>query len=1031
MAEGNLNPFAALFPSCERAQTFSLEASEEEVDVGLLAKEKISNSNILQKIFLISLEPDPESELPGVFLVDLHEALDQQTWLDLESLEQAVFERLMTVEPDNQIIGGDDSKLLRKAAGERSVLVYLHQCYTRFKDELRRKKLNSTLEEKCRQVILMNAKTSLQQPDIYNGQDTRQQAAQLLWDSCNSSDVDVVFEFFTLIALEMSGCEEDGSVYDAFVPTLQMCLRSLQLEPSSIFHKDLFFILNVLNFFTSTKMPCLALTFLKFITLPESSAGNAYENTVLGRVLSLSCIISRDKMPPFEFFNQPSSQPAQEHNAVEGRIQERLQLLNDQVYKMVLNLLSMKGEIRDLMLDWIGMCIHSNAGRAKLAHNQMPELAIFHAGQCSDGFFMNLCAVLLRLCQPFCSVNNEIPVKLLTINPTYCVTKAENKQDAWAHSIHMQGLSEDTKFIPGEENELKEIQETEIHYNFITECFFMTHRCLMLGFHVVYEKYVQLNNDLHQAQRVYHSLQEQGTANTEAGQMVQTRMDKAMSVYLSMKSVLTEPTLLEHLGSLHVATAKLLCHLAVSNDAKSFQEISFPLCSPNRNALICLPEFLIDNILNFMIFLRRFKDEFYEVIGTNLNEFMNLVLVFMGSREHLKNPHLRGKMAEALEALTPHKESSNRTGFLASYNREQLFLHHEHIDALAETLLNVFVGIEVTGESVEFEQKFSYRRPMYIVLEYMWEMQRHKNVLKALEKEAVLHIEDIQPPVFLRFVNLLINDAIYLLDWALEYLKQMKEKQEEKQRGDWNQMAPQQRREAEMNFRMLEMQCRYHNVMGNSTVQTLEILTREIHSIFTHSVLVDRMVAMLNYFLINLVGPKRRDFKVKDFEELEFKPHELVSNISQIYLNLQTSDGFCRAVCRDERSYSAELFTQVEAVLARIRSPPVKISAIKTLAAKVQEYAKELKEEDEVLDDAPEEYLDPIMGTLMTDPVLLPASQTIVDRSTIARHLLSDQFDPFNRQPLTLNQVEPQTKLKEEILQWVVDEKAKKQRKDT
>ena len=37
---------------------------------------------------------------------------------------------------------------------------------------------------------------------------------------------------------------------------------------------------------------------------------------------------------------------------------------------------------------------------------------------------------------------------------------------------------------------------------------------------------------------------------------------------------------------------------------------------------------------------------------------------------------------------------------------------------------------------------------------------------------------------------------------------------------------------------------------------------------------------------------------------------------------------------------------------------------------------------------APEEFIDPIMGTVMTDPVILPSSGNTVDRSTIVRHLL-------------------------------------------
>jgi len=48
----------------------------------------------------------------------------------------------------------------------------------------------------------------------------------------------------------------------------------------------------------------------------------------------------------------------------------------------------------------------------------------------------------------------------------------------------------------------------------------------------------------------------------------------------------------------------------------------------------------------------------------------------------------------------------------------------------------------------------------------------------------------------------------------------------------------------------------------------------------------------------------------------------------------------------------------------------------------------EQKAEEEALADVPEDFLDPIMGELMRDPVILPSSGKIVDRSTIARHIL-------------------------------------------
>ncbi|GFH23598.1 U-box domain-containing protein, partial [Haematococcus lacustris] len=67
----------------------------------------------------------------------------------------------------------------------------------------------------------------------------------------------------------------------------------------------------------------------------------------------------------------------------------------------------------------------------------------------------------------------------------------------------------------------------------------------------------------------------------------------------------------------------------------------------------------------------------------------------------------------------------------------------------------------------------------------------------------------------------------------------------------------------------------------------------------------------------------------------------------------------------------------------------------------------------------PEEFTDPLMATLMTDPVLLPTSGTVMDRAQITRHLLTDQRDPMSRAPLTPDMLQPQPELKARIDAWI------------
>lgn len=71
-------------------------------------------------------------------------------------------------------------------------------------------------------------------------------------------------------------------------------------------------------------------------------------------------------------------------------------------------------------------------------------------------------------------------------------------------------------------------------------------------------------------------------------------------------------------------------------------------------------------------------------------------------------------------------------------------------------------------------------------------------------------------------------------------------------------------------------------------------------------------------------------------------------------------------------------------VLVRIGGVGI-LGDLESFAKRVKEAAHIKRAEDELLNNAPDDYLDPIMSTLMTDPVILPSSKITVDRQTIAR----------------------------------------------
>jgi len=175
-----------------------------------------------------------------------------------------------------------------------------------------------------------------------------------------------------------------------------------------------------------------------------------------------------------------------------------------------------------------------------------------------------------------------------------------------------------------------------------------------------------------------------------------------------------------------------------------------------------------------------------------------------------------------------------------------------------------------------------------------------------------------------------------------------------------------------------------------------------------------------------LVGPKYQELRVRDPEKLKFSPRELLSDVIQVYLNLSDQPLFVQAVAGDGRSYSKELFKSASEICRwRGIKSQTEIVQLQTFADKVEK-AKEALEAEEDLGELPDEFLDPLMFTVMRDPVCLPSSKTILDRATIKSHLLSDSKDPFNRAPLTIEEVVPVPELKARIEAFLIERRTKK-----
>jgi len=1022
------NPFASLFPTLEVAVAYresqaKLEQEKPtelmviETEEQLLPKDAISPicdenvkqtqdlNNIIEEVFLVTLNKYSVvggSQQQLVHLSSLAEVVGAHTqqWLDLPTLEQAIFERLMLENPGSQVVTSPGCKERTPAhLVESRAVVYLAECYRRLLGQIAKRPeevLVGSLAQ-MQAMVVQNLATALREPDLYPSQDLPGQLMDLVVETF---DVEVhLVELLGSLAVRVREEEKEGgpTLESLIHPILDRIKKTLVDTSMIVFSSTT---VHPIQYFLSS--PLLARVFVLH-SHPKSTAtsGKAYEDTLLGAILGKSCLPSNES-DSWNFFSSPSAQPASTHAATEGRIWAGLESVHASAHVVLRQLLRVSEEVKHLTLLWLGNCLSANEARGKMWTSQMGPL--LSATLASDGFMLNFGSCLLKFCKPLTSDW----AKMSKVEASYVAKECLVTEDSRLTGVHMRGLHNDTCLVPLAEGATR---DTLPNYSFTTEIFFMAHKAIDLGFRTVQEKFVKLNQELGRLQNAYRDTMAGGGG--AAGEQIQTRMETAMQRYLTYKAALLEPTTLDLQTALVAATSDWLVSLATGKrgELPEKQVVEPP------PLLSCVPEMLVENSAEHLLLVRRFQPHHFEQAGEErLGSILTGILCFMDQPSMLRNPHLRARLAESLECLLPSHETQGQPGMLGSYQRQAIFQDHRHSLRIAQAILHVFVSIEETGQAVQFEQKFSYRRPMYDVIKYIWQLDPFKQRLREMAEQAEEEIESETPPLFLRFLNLLINDAIFLLDEGLSYMKQIQEKEGE--REGWSELPAQERAEAERGFQHTGQLARYHNLMGGETIGVLELLTSSITAVITHPTLADRLAAMLNYFLKTLTGPESKSFKVSNLEKYSFRPGEVVGKICQIYLNLGESSSFVAAVSRDGRSYSPTLFPGTERVLVKVGRADL-AAAIGHLATLVGRASSQHREEEELLAGAPDEFLCPIMSILMTDPVRLPSSKQVVDRSTIARHLLSDQSDPFNRAPLTMDQVEPETELRQRVEEWM------------
>ncbi|XP_023530220.1 probable ubiquitin conjugation factor E4 [Cucurbita pepo subsp. pepo] len=1000
---------------------------------------------ILRKVFLVSLTPPSDSDSRTVYLEQTAAELlseGKELRISRDVMERIIIDRLSGTFPSAE-----------------PIFQYLIGCYRRAHDETKKiasmkdRNLRSEIEmalKQAKKLTVSYCRIHLGNPELFSGGDL----------GTNSTTSPLLPLIFSEVGSSMDGFGASTSVGGAYqcppgfmeeffrdsdFDTLDPILRGL--------YEDLRGTVLKVSALGNFQQPLRALRFLVSFPIGAKSLVNhpwwippgKYSN---GRVIERTSILGPffhvSALPDHAIFKSQPDVGQQCFSEASTRrpsdllssfttIKTVMNNLYDGLAEVLLSLLK-NTETRENVLEYLAEVINRNSSRA---HIQVDPLSC-----ASSGMFVNLSAIMLRLCEPFLDANltkrdkidpkyvcygNRLELRGLTAlhasseevtdwinNGTQLKTDNSGQfSDSESRLLQSQEASSSGSNATIESSTTKARSNSEkTRYPFICECFFMTARVLNLGLLKAFSDFKHLVQDISRCEDTLATLKAmQGQGPAPQLEMDVARLEKEIELY-SQEKLCFEAQILRD-GSL-IQQALTFYRLMVVWLVGLIGGFKMPLPSSCPMEFASMPEHFVEDAMELLIFASRIPKA---LDGINLDDFMNFIIMFMASPEYIRNPYLRAKMVEVLNCWIPRRSGSSVTATL--FEGHQLSLEY-----LVRNLLKLYVDIEFTGSHTQFYDKFNIRHNIAELLEYLWQVPSHRNAWRMIAKEE-------EKGVYLNFLNFLINDSIYLLDESLNKILELKELEAEMSNtAEWEQRPAQERQERTRLFHSQENIIRIDMKLANEDVSMLAFTTEQITAPFLLPEMVERVASMLNYFLLQLVGPQRRSLSLKDPEKYEFRPKELLKQIVHIYVHLARGDKeniFPAAISKDGRSYNEQLFNAAAVVLRRIGEDGRIIQEFIALGNKAKDAASEAMDAEATLGDIPDEFLDPIQYTLMKDPVILPSSRITVDRPVIQRHLLSDSTDPFNRSHLTSDMLIPNEELKARIKEFIMSKKLKRQ----
>ena len=662
--------------------------------------------------------------------------------------------------------------------------------------------------------------------------------------------------------------------------------------------------------------------------LPPGVEAAAIEtNTVLGSFFAISPL---QKEVTTNYFSSPSTRDKSYIMNSQKALRMALKTHQNDLLDIVNHFIKAGQESRNRTLNWFALCVNSNHKRRALQVDQTQVS--------TDGFMINVTVCLDQLCEPFMDASfskiDRIDVEYLRRSPRIDI-KDETKLNADQHTSD----SFYSKPVGGTSN-------------FISEVFFLTLAAHHYGTEAANSSLSTLEKELKRMKKHIEEIEldRHKWVNDpvrlrlfdEAIKKYKDRFDSGTCYKYSIEGVLLDE--LTQARSMQFMRYVVVWLLRLVSPEHDFPKVPLKLPLPEEQPEVfkCLPEYFLEDVVGNFKFIMRNMPQI--ITSTQSDELVMLCITFLRSSEYVKNPYLKsGLITIMFHGIWPVYNRSR--GILGDLLNSLPFA----TDHLLHALIQFYIEVENTGAHTQFYDKFNIRYEIFQIIKCIWDNEIYR---EHLAQESKVNLD-----FFVRFVNLLLNDVTFVLDESLSAFAQIHKLQQEL-RVSGPSMEQSDRTEKEEALTAAQGKAKSYMQLTNETVAMLKLFTEALADSFTMPEIVQRLADMLDYNLDALVGPKSRDLKVENAHEYGFQPKMLLSEIVDVYLNLQAQENFVFAVARDGRSYKPDNFEAATRILSKLAlKGPEDLAAWTTLGQKFKEAKAADDQAEQNLGEIPDEFL--------------------------------------------------------------------------